>query len=101
MGPTSSVRTLNKGSDFDAIKALLDDFGHLPTVRVYLYHEKSRTFHPKVYLFDAEADARGGPTNERTGALPYSLTLPVEQLPVRSPQPLALHPIHERILSMY
>ncbi len=47
-----------RGSDFDAVRRLLIKLGDLPTVRIHLYHEAGRTFHPKVYLFDAEAEGR-------------------------------------------
>lgn len=42
-----------KGSDFDAVRQILDELDPLPTVRVFLYREPRRTFHPKIYLFDS------------------------------------------------
>jgi HKD family nuclease len=41
----------SKGSDYEAIEEVLTRLKGLPTANVYLYHEKGRTFHPKVYLF--------------------------------------------------
>lgn len=43
-----------RGSDYDAIFRLLTLFKGNPNVRFYLYHEKGRTFHPKLYLFSNE-----------------------------------------------
>lgn len=40
-----------RGSQYDAIDTLLSELGHSPRVRIHLYHETTRTFHPKVYLF--------------------------------------------------
>lgn len=40
-----------RGSDYQAIDEVLAAIGDEPTVRVHLYHELGRTFHPKVYLF--------------------------------------------------
>lgn len=40
-----------KGSDYDAIDEILNSLNS-ESANVYLYHEQSRTFHPKVYLFD-------------------------------------------------
>src|SRR5690349_17951107 len=44
-----------RGSEYKAIQTLVDAFKALPSARVFLYHERSRTFHPKVYLFSNEA----------------------------------------------
>lgn len=44
-----------KGTDFEAIEVLLSELGTVPKVDIFLYHEKGRTFHPKIYLFDSEA----------------------------------------------
>ncbi len=61
----------NSGSDYQAIKALLSALGEEPTVRLFLYHEKRRTFHPKVYLFANEEENRAllvvGSSNWSTG----------------------------------
>lgn len=46
------------GSELDAIAGVLDNLDELPSVRVFLYHEQQRTFHPKIYLFDAEKEGR-------------------------------------------
>jgi HKD family nuclease len=43
-----------RGSDYNAIFPLLTLFKGNPNVRFYLYHEKGRTFHPKLYLFSNE-----------------------------------------------
>ena len=43
-----------KGSDYEAIETILTKFNENPNVNIYLYHEKSRTFHPKIYLFSNE-----------------------------------------------
>jgi hypothetical protein len=40
-----------RGSDYDAVREVLDTFGSSDNARVYLYHERGRTFHPKLYLF--------------------------------------------------
>jgi len=40
-----------KGSDYEAIETILAKFNENPNVNIYLYHEKARTFHPKIYLF--------------------------------------------------
>ena len=42
-----------KGSDYDAIDHLLTIL-ESTSVKVHLYHEPGRTFHPKIYLFDNE-----------------------------------------------
>lgn len=41
-----------KGTDYDAVHALLTTLDASPTFSLHLYHEVGRTFHPKVYLFD-------------------------------------------------
>lgn len=43
-----------KGSDYDALKTILTKFNDYPNVKIYLYHERWRTFHPKIYLFSNE-----------------------------------------------
>ena len=50
----------SKGSDLAAVEAILDVLDELENADVYLYHEKGRTFHPKLYMFANE---------EMTGAL--------------------------------
>jgi HKD family nuclease len=40
------------GSELLAVEALVKRYPPESGVAVYLYHEKGRTFHPKVYLFD-------------------------------------------------
>jgi PLD-like domain len=44
--------TEGRGSDYEAIDMLLSELGE--NVEVFLYHEKGRTFHPKLYLFSNE-----------------------------------------------
>lgn len=41
-------------SDLQAVDELLREIGHFPGVRIHLYHEPGRTFHPKTYLFSNE-----------------------------------------------
>ncbi|HVN74670.1 MAG TPA: phospholipase D family protein [Thermoanaerobaculaceae bacterium] len=61
------------GSDYDAVKTLLDRVASKPNVVVNLYHERGRTFHPKVYLFDNESTGRAlivvGSSNLSRGGL--------------------------------
>lgn len=45
-----------RGTDYEAVKLLLSEFEEEPKVKFYLYHEKRRTFHPKLYLFSNEQD---------------------------------------------
>lgn len=45
------------GSDYEAIKTLLEVLDGRPNVVVSLYHEAGRTFHPKVYLFSNDKSA--------------------------------------------
>jgi HKD family nuclease len=40
-----------KGSDLEAVQELLEELNELPSAQIYLYHERRRTFHPKMYLF--------------------------------------------------
>ncbi len=40
-----------KGSDYDALEKILTKFNDYPNIKIFLYHEKGRTFHPKIYLF--------------------------------------------------
>jgi HKD family nuclease len=45
----------SKGSDLEAVEELVEGLDGLPSAAVHhLYHEKGRTFHPKVYLFSDE-----------------------------------------------
>lgn len=46
------------GSEYEAIAALLRRLGKRRNVRCHLYREKSRTFHPKIYLLDNEKAGR-------------------------------------------
>jgi phosphatidylserine/phosphatidylglycerophosphate/cardiolipin synthase-like enzyme len=47
-----------KGTDYAAIETLLARLDAFASVRLFLYHEAGRTFHPKLYLFDAEAQSK-------------------------------------------
>ena len=42
-----------RGSELEAIETLLNEFKDHANARMFLYHDKkrSRTFHPKIYLF--------------------------------------------------
>ena len=42
------------GSDYEALRDLVELFADKPDVKFFLYHEPGRTFHPKVYLFHNE-----------------------------------------------
>lgn len=44
------------GSEYEAIETLLKSINDSPNVKVYLYHERGRTFHPKMYLFSNEEE---------------------------------------------
>jgi HKD family nuclease len=46
-----------EGSDYDAIRTLLEELSEFPNARMSLYNERSRTFHPKFYLFASERTA--------------------------------------------
>lgn len=48
----------NPASEYDAVRELLHAFENYHQFSVYLYHEKGRTFHPKIYLFSAERAGR-------------------------------------------
>lgn len=62
-----------RGSDYDAIAELLSGLQQYPSVSLYLYHEKNRTFHPKIYLFTNEEAERAllvvGSSNWSRGGL--------------------------------
>ncbi len=47
-----------RGSDYEALKAILDSLENYQNLKLYLYHEKNRTFHPKLYLFSDENKKR-------------------------------------------
>lgn len=63
----------SRGSDYQALEAILQTLVDEPLVEVYLYHERGRTFHPKIYLFSNEEDNRAllivGSSNWSTGGL--------------------------------
>ncbi|MBI3416720.1 MAG: hypothetical protein HY043_15620 [Verrucomicrobia bacterium] len=46
-----------EGSDYEAIEALLKELSGYPSVKLYLYNEPTRTFHPKLYLFANASEA--------------------------------------------
>jgi phosphatidylserine/phosphatidylglycerophosphate/cardiolipin synthase-like enzyme len=62
-----------RGSDYEALETILTKFNDYPNVNIYLYHEKGRTFHPKIYLFSNEEDHRAllivGSSNWSMGGL--------------------------------
>ena len=62
-----------KGSDYEALETILTKFNDYPNVKIYLYHERSRTFHPKVYLFSNEENQQAllivGSSNWSMGGL--------------------------------
>ena len=63
-----------QGSDFDALTILLELFADYPQrVNFFLYHERGRTFHPKLYLFANEQTEKAlisvGPSNWSRGGL--------------------------------
>ncbi|MGB4598630.1 MAG: phospholipase D family protein [Trichlorobacter sp.] len=49
----------SRGSELEAVETLLDRFGAQEGFKLYLYHEKSRAFHPKIYLFSNVAEKTG------------------------------------------
>jgi HKD family nuclease len=62
-----------QGSDYEAVRLLLSEYHGSPNVRLFLYHEKGRTFHPKTYLFSDEHETRAlvivGSSNWSDGGL--------------------------------
>lgn len=62
-----------KGTDYEAVGRLLTRLQASSTFSLHLYHESGRTFHPKVYLFDNEANAQAlvivGSSNWSEGGL--------------------------------
>jgi len=64
----------SQGSDYEALKVLLKTFEDFPTqARFFLYHEKGRTFHPKLYLFSNSEEHKAlvcvGSSNWSSGGL--------------------------------
>ena len=49
-----AFRGEDRGSEYLAVETLLEALGELERVKICLYHEKGRTFHPKLYLFSNE-----------------------------------------------
>ena len=62
-----------KGSDFEAIHELVTSLDNIASAQINLYHETSRTFHPKIYFFDHEQTRRAllivGSSNWGNGGL--------------------------------
>jgi len=48
-----------KGSDYIALENLLNKMEKYQNVKFFLYHEKNRTFHPKLYLFSSQKEKSG------------------------------------------
>jgi HKD family nuclease len=46
----------DSGSDLQAIEILVSRLEPYPNATIHLYHESGRTFHPKIYLLDHEAN---------------------------------------------
>ena len=61
------------GSDYEAIKQLLQTIEDSDESNIYLYHEIGRTFHPKIYFFSNEEDQKAmliiGSSNLTAGGL--------------------------------
>lgn len=61
------------GSDYEAIETLVTKLEGVASARLFLYREKTRTFHPKIYLFDNEKTRRAliilGSSNWTDGSL--------------------------------
>lgn len=47
-----------RGSDYGAIRLILEQLQDRENVGVHLYHERGRTFHPKLYLFANREEQR-------------------------------------------
>ena len=47
-----------RGSDYGAIRLILEQLQDRENVELHLYHERGRTFHPKLYLFANREDER-------------------------------------------
>lgn len=45
------------GTELLAVKSLLEALDGDERARIFLYHEKGRTFHPKLYIFSCEQEA--------------------------------------------
>lgn len=61
------------GTELEAIRVLVDKLASQTTARIFLYHERGRTFHPKVYLLADEARGRAllivGSSNWTSGGM--------------------------------
>jgi HKD family nuclease len=68
-----------EGSDYEAIETLLKELSAYPTVKLYLYNEPTRTFHPKLYLFAnaTEAALIVGSSNWTQGGLQRNVEVDV------------------------
>lgn len=45
------------GTELEAVRSLLTAIGTHERAKVFLYHERGRTFHPKMYIFSSEVQA--------------------------------------------
>jgi HKD family nuclease len=63
----------SRGSEYVAVAKLLKTFEPYSEAKLYLYHERRRTFHPKLYLFSNEPGKRAlaivGSSNWTEGGL--------------------------------
>ena len=39
----------------EAVEVLVNELHEYPSARIFAYHERGRTFHPKIYLFEGAA----------------------------------------------
>lgn len=46
------------GTEHEAVKSLVTLFAGLPDAHLYLFRDKGRVFHPKVYVFDRPGTSR-------------------------------------------
>lgn len=62
-----------RGSEYDALQTILHALEPFPSAKLYLYHERGRTFHPKLYLFSSESTGKAlvivGSSNWTRGGL--------------------------------
>ncbi|RJQ32226.1 MAG: hypothetical protein C4562_04130 [Actinobacteria bacterium] len=62
-----------KGSDYEALKYILEKFNDYGNIQFHLYHESGRTFHPKIFLYANEEEKKAllivGSSNWSQGGL--------------------------------
>lgn len=90
-----------EGSDYDAIETLLKELSGFPNVKLYLYNEPTRTFHPKLYLFAnaGEAVLIVGSSNWTRGGLQRNVEVNVVlRLDLSDPEQKSTY---ERTLQIY